>query len=202
MISIRRRSKSSFIRLKASQLPPRQINLKRCRQCCVWSVDLRSRPNVGGRFLTYERQKVRRQEGERGRKMELPHDARLPCNSFRPLTLTLDVIETSQTECDPCGFKNSFRQPLAFYLLCIARTVAATTVQRPPPAALATAFSHESIRRKRREETEERERAKSEVRSGRSQRRGHGRQLFRRRRRRSGGRSPTKISRTRQEVRH
>ena len=67
---------------------------------------------------------------------ELPHDARLPCNSFRPPTRTVDVIETSQTECGCCGVRNSFRPPLAFYLLCIARTVAATTVQRPPPRSL------------------------------------------------------------------
>ena len=99
--------------------------------------------------------------------MELPHDARLPCNSFRPPTRTLDVIETSQTECDPCGVTNSFRPPLAFYLLCIARTVAATTVQRPPPRSLLLSRTNLSGE-KRREE-----RAKSEVRSGRSQRRGH-----------------------------
>ena len=148
--------------------------------------------------MTYERQKVRRQEGERGRKMELPHDARLPCNSFRPPTLTVDVIETlqplwsyKQLQTTPSFLPPLYRSHRSSY--CCTKAT----------AALATAFSHESIRRKRREETEEREsQERSTIRSvAASRTRGHGRQLFRRRRRRSGGRSPTKISPTRQ-VRH
>ena len=94
---------------------------------------------MGGRFLTYERQKVRRQEGERGEKTELPHDARLPCNS-----LSVDVIETSQ-------FLWSQKQPQTTpsFLPPLYRSHRSSYYSTKATAALATAFSHESIRREK-----------------------------------------------------
>ena len=76
--------------------------------------------------------------------MELPHDARLPCNSFRPPTLTVDVIETLQ----PLWSYKQLQTTPSF-LPPLYRSHRSSYYSTKATAALATAFSHESIRREK-----------------------------------------------------